>query len=82
MRRKPLLTYRGHREAHSLTDGPVTLERPPFRRLSFCVRPKFSQPASTSAEQQVNDHKRKNEAKAATAVITDTGPHIVAAAAE
>jgi len=40
------------------------------------------QPASASAEQQVNDHKGKNEAKATTAVIADTGSHVVAAAAE
>jgi hypothetical protein len=81
MRRKPLLTYRGPQ-----SDWPTRHLRKASIQEAFLLcttlTPKFSQPISASAEQQVNDHKRKNEAKATTAVITDTGPHIVAAAAE
>jgi hypothetical protein len=51
-----------------------------YRSLSLTA--KFLQSAPASAEQQVDDHKRKNEANATTAVIANTRPHVVAAATE
>jgi hypothetical protein len=64
------------------------LGKPPFQEafLLHVILEPYSQillqPASASTEQQVNDHKGKNEAKATTAVIADTGSHVVAAAGE
>jgi hypothetical protein len=46
------------------------------------LKGKSLQPATSPAEQQVDDHKSKNEAQATTAVVADTGAYVVAAAAK
>lgn len=45
-------------------------------------RERLLEPFSSSPEQQVDDDQRENQTDAATAVVSDSGTHVVAAAAE
>jgi hypothetical protein len=45
-------------------------------------RERLLEPFSSSPEQQVDDDQRENQTDAATAVVSDSGTHVVAATAE